>query len=997
MVPSFAKKLFLFVNVLALLSLASSCKKQKEEEEFIKDCSTTGICSAGYVCLSDGYCAKLVLPACNNGSGANANCKPYTAGESCAYNYAAVTPCSGNATNCDGGCAICDCPRQNPSDTNSPILDKCQPEDLVWGSCNADIGKLPTVKCPSGFVDADNDMQSENSNGCECNIASGVCSEAGNTVCDQAINKAVIAGTITNDPQGCTPFFYDHDQDEHGDPKRPLCLCGSPNEEKIALVGDDCDDNNPKVNPGVIEICDGINYSCSAQVDQGVNLLGCTNYYSDVDGDGYGVGEAKCFCQPIATYTATKNGDFDDSPTECGKVSYPGAEEVVDHCDNDGDGIKKTVVSHFVGPLGGNGWIDDIGQAARFDGPSDICSDGDNLYVADTNNHVIRKIVIATGQVTTLAGNPKQSGYANGFGAEAQFTKPQYVATNGVYVFVTDDGHAIRKVAIATGEVTTLAGTADTSGYIDGTGAAARFNRPTGMAVAGELLFVADSSNHLIRQVAIASAEVSTFVGNTNKTAGDGIGEEVGFGSLKDLAIADGYLYAVEPFNFKIRKIAIDSKTVSSFAESYNYVEGILIDNEYIYVSYRHDAILKISLVDGKAQKIAGIYKVGFADGDISVASFAYPSGITKVDNVFYIAERDNNTVRKLDLNSQQVTTFAGLSGGSSYIVIDKTSNAAFFGLPTGIVAVADDLYVIDKLNYSRGNIRKININNKNVEVFAGTPFSRYNPFETTLYDDIGVAAYFNNSQGITVVGNFLYVADNAAIRKADITTTEITTLVGNNTNLDYIDAVGDAARFRNASGIAADGENLFITDVDSNTIRKVTIANAEVTTLAGVDKESGSADGTGAIARFNFKQPNIYNYLAGIVTDGQYLYVADVANHTIRKIVIATKEVTTIAGKAGEAGSVDGEGNAARFDTPQGLALDGHYLYVADSNNNTIRKIDLTTMQVSTFAGQAGTRGSRDGDDLESHFNHPTGLVIYKSNLYITNSGNNSIRVINL
>ena len=101
-----------------------------------------------------------------------------------------------------------------------------------------------------------------------------------------------------------------------------------------------------------------------------------------------------------------------------------------------------------------------------------------------------------------------------------------------------------------------------------------------------------------------------------------------------------------------------------------------------------------------------------------------------------------------------------------------------------------------------------------------------------------------------------------------------------------------------------------------------------------------------------------------GIASDGAgNLYVADTDNSTIRKIVIATKAVTTVAGSAVQTGSMDGTGAAALFDHPTGVACDGAgNLYVADYNNSTIRKIVIATRAVTTFAGRPGLAGDTDG-----------------------------------
>src|SRR5205814_9459442 len=126
------------------------------------------------------------------------------------------------------------------------------------------------------------------------------------------------------------------------------------------------------------------------------------------------------------------------------------------------------------------------------------------------------------------------------------------------------------------------------------------------------------------------------------------------------------------------------------------------------------------------------------------------------------------------------------------------------------------------------------------------------------------------------------------------------------------------------------------------------------VATLAGFVGSTGSADGTGVTARFN------YPLVVAADSSGN-IYVADQLNHTIRKITPAGA-VTTLAGLAGSRGSVDGNGSVARFDHPNAVAVDSSgNVYVADTSNSTIRKI-TPAGDVSTLAGLAGNNGSADG-----------------------------------
>ena len=176
--------------------------------------------------------------------------------------------------------------------------------------------------------------------------------------------------------------------------------------------------------------------------------------------------------------------------------------------------------------------------------------------------------------------------------------------------------------------------------------------------------------------------------------------------------------------------------------------------------------------------------------------------------------------------------------------------------------------------------------------------------------------------------------------------------------------------------------------DTDNDEIRKVTPAGV-VSTLAGVAGASGSSDGKGTAASFDGP--------SGIVADeAGNLYVADTLNHTVRKVTSAGA-VTTIAGVAGASGFVDGAGSAARFHGPQGLALDAsNNLFVADTNNNAIRKIVTASGAVTTVAGQAGIAGNTDGANSQARFHYPSGLAVNATgNLYVVDTDNHTLREI--
>lgn len=200
--------------------------------------------------------------------------------------------------------------------------------------------------------------------------------------------------------------------------------------------------------------------------------------------------------------------------------------------------------------------------------------------------------------------------------------------------------------------------------------------------------------------------------------------------------------------------------------------------------------------------------------------------------------------------------------------------------------------------------------------------------------------------------------------------------------------ADGTPGSFNNPYGVALDAaKNVYVTDTLNNTIRKVTPGGV-VSTLAGTAGQFGSTDGTGSAARFNFP--------VGIAVDAAgNVYVGDAKNSTIRKITPAGA-VTTFAGAPFMFGATDGAGSAARFFLPYGLAVDGAgNVYVADSGNHLIRKITPDGV-VSTLAGSAQQAGLVDGTGGAARFSGPFGVAVDGSgNVYVADSGNNAIRKI--
>jgi NHL repeat len=269
--------------------------------------------------------------------------------------------------------------------------------------------------------------------------------------------------------------------------------------------------------------------------------------------------------------------------------------------------------------------------------------------------------------------------------------------------------------------------------------------------------------------------------------------------------------------------------------------------------------------------------------------------------------------------------------------------------------------------------------------VFAGGGLDSA-PGTAGSLDGTGPEARFDFPLGVVAdsAGN-VYVVDagNETVRK--ITPEGVVTTVAGAVGVQgNADGTGEAARFSNPSGVATDGSgNIYVADTNNFAVRKITPAGV-VSTFAG--GRYGSVDGTGAAASFG--------NLMGVATDSVgNVYVADTTNYTIRKITPAGV-VSTLAGTAGFRGSADGTGAAAQFNFPWGIAADSAgNVYVADGNDNTIRKITPAGV-VSTFAGTAGAAGSTDGTGAAARFSQPWGVATdSEGNVYVADSTNYAIR----
>ncbi|HEY4248540.1 MAG TPA: hypothetical protein VGM64_17075 [Lacunisphaera sp.] len=685
------------------------------------------------------------------------------------------------------------------------------------------------------------------------------------------------------------------------------------------------------------------------------------------------------------------------------------------------------VVTTFAGVAETYGGTDGNGTAARFNGPSALVFDSSgNLYVADELNHAIRKIT-PNGDVTTVAGLAGTPGIVDGSAGAARFNHPSGLTFDGAgNLYVADYGNSLIRKISSTGVVTTVAGVSGIAGALDGQGynlTPALLSNPSGTTVgAGGNVYVADTANNLIRQITPAGV-VSTFAGNINLIdSRDGTGSSAGFFSPNGLTSdASGNLYVADTASQLIRKITTTGVVTTiagtlatpgnadgnGTAATFNFPSSVAVDaaGSVVYVAdYNNHVIRKIVTATGDVTTFAGTAGIaGSADGQGATARFNFPRGVA-IDSggYVYVADSGNDVIRRIS-PSGQVQTLAGSAGaaGSS----DGSGSAARFDGPSGIaVDAAFNVYVADTNNSTIRLITSAGV----VSTIGGVAGS------TSNVDGVGTAARFNHPAGLSIdaSGN-LYIADsrNHTIRIGFTATSGGSGgTTGGGTTGGTGGAGGTGGTGGGNGGTGGTGGTtgtgtgflmhpggialnivggLYVADTSNNSIKSVA-PDYTVTVLAGKDGTAGSANGTGTAATFNSP--------TGMVTDGVgNIFLCDTGNGTIREIT-STGVVTTLAGSSSVRGSQDGTGNAAQFSSPTGIAMDSlGNLYVSDSGNSTIRKITSAGV-VTTFAGTAKSVGDADGLGTAARFNNPTGMIINPSTnfLYIADTNNDTIRAIN-
>jgi sugar lactone lactonase YvrE len=613
----------------------------------------------------------------------------------------------------------------------------------------------------------------------------------------------------------------------------------------------------------------------------------------------------------------------------------------------------QTTVSTLAGS-GVVGSTDGEALSATFIRPSGVVTGPDgSIYICDGSANKIRKL--KGHQVFTLAGSGTAAS-VDGIGSAASINKPWGIAyspsLNGV-VIAERNGLRIRLLTLD-GRMTIVAGTGAFGGA-DGTGNAATFNEPIAVAVDGSgAIYVAELAGLRIRKITLTGADprtassytVSTWAGSGVAGSVDGTGTAAQFKAIYGLAAEpDGTLYVGDAGNSKVRRISPRREVVT----------------------------------------IAGTGVAGSVDGKGTVAQFKGPAGIALLNGSIAISDYSDNKVRLLTLTpggtvqnpaDWQVRTLAGTGTAGA---TDGRGDGAQFNNPFSLTADGTGNLVV--ADYANMKLRKV------------TPTAGFFPVGIPTPTTVTEPVRLSNAEGV-----YNFTTAGGPTSRPFITYDE--------SLLPGATSAAQKWAFKVPAGVNGFEFSVTVIAPTDTQVPLASVSNAGngspdvlVSTFAGTGA-TGYVNGQASSARF-------FNaYGIAVDRDGN-LYVADTSNQAIRRIG-KDRIVTTIAGGLNRTpGFVDGRGDLARFYSPYGVAAaaDGRTLYVADYNNNAIRRIVSNggdpklpgTWSVGTIAGAPGAATYVDNiDGASARFYSPFGIAWAPGDtLYVTEASGNRVRML--
>jgi sugar lactone lactonase YvrE len=661
-----------------------------------------------------------------------------------------------------------------------------------------------------------------------------------------------------------------------------------------------------------------------------------------------------------------------------------------------GTGIISTIAGNGLAGYSGDGGA---AASAELYSPLGLAFDSaGNLYVSDSGNNVIRKISAASGIISTCAGGSTTGVLGdNGPATEASLGYPQDVAVDTAgNLYIPDTEHqSIRKVTTSTGIITTVAG-GNQSGFSGDGGLAtsARLSDPAGIAVdsAGNL-YIADQGNNVIRKVSSSNGVISTVVGNSSGGSaplpgysGDGgPATSAQLNGPEALALdSTGNLYIADTFNSAIRKVTASSGIITTVAGN-----------------------------------ISRCNAVGGDGGPATSTALCYPWSVS-VDNTgnLYIANAPINRIVVATVSStpptaqtaaptfsvsagsyaaqQTVTVTDATPGAAIYITMDgsaPTTLAPGYNGPISVTgAVTIKAIAVAPHHLTSAPVSAAyTITTPSLSVISTVAGSNVHGFSGA--GGPATSAQLGSPQWVAIDGaGNLYISDagNSVVWMVSAKTGEISVAAGNGAaGYSGDGGLAISAELSNPQGIALDSSgNLYIADANNNTIRKVAAATGLITTIAGQYGRTGYPGNTGD---GGLATAALLNDPLDVVLDSAgNLYIADSNDQAIRMISVSTGIITSVAGNGNYGFSGDGgPATGAAVANPTSLAIDSAgNLYIGTPYVGRIRKVTVQTGVITTVAGDGDSYGnSGDGGLATASEIYPMGLAVDSAgNLYLSN-----------
>lgn len=585
-----------------------------------------------------------------------------------------------------------------------------------------------------------------------------------------------------------------------------------------------------------------------------------------------------------------------------------------------------------------------------------------------SQNFALVPETLGAGEITTLVGGDRAFG-DNGPALQASLNAPKAMIFDkaGNLLVADTNNHKVRKINLTTGEITTIAGNGTPGFSGDGEPAArTKLNFPNGLAIDERgNIFISDSANHRIRRVDVDSSVITTIAGNgeSGQDRDNVLATQTSLTNPFSLAIdKSGNIFVLQLESFRVRRIDVSSKMITTFAG--NGKAGVSRDGEIAALS----SIIPVAInIDNK-------------DNLLIVETSAEP----KFDNILL-----SNRVRQVNTQTGILSTIAG-NGCNPFRSLSCTSIEGELATKTSLIFPIN--VTVDEL----GNL--FIIDDTQVKMVSSSTGAI-----TTIAGNGEKQLKANNGDGGTAkqatLFPFALAARASELFILDSGYDQVRRVILGTNTIDSVAGVGigdgktaKASKLNIPTGLALDStNNLFIADTAHNLVRKVDSITGVITSVAGTGKNNFNGDGKLAVDT-DLSEPIF------VAIDGKdNLFIVERSNR-IRRLDNSTKTITTVAGNGTAGFSGDGGiATNASLDSPTGLTLANNTLFIVD-NSNRVRSLSLSSGIINTFAG-SGKLGFK-GDNKtakKASFQFPKSLTTDRENLFIADTGNNRIRAINL